>query len=154
MKITKVVVAVAYALAVLVAITSEPVPAEATVTPTTGKFEFTFTITLSSTIATTTQIGCFVQLEVTGDTVTAGIVDTAGNAATRSGSTATCTVDVPYSWKLGTPKIDKVTLLYTIEAPVLGGAYAVPYRSVHGNLGTIAVPGDGATTTETIDATI
>ena len=154
MKVRKLVLAVACVLVFLVANTFEPVPAEAAGTPTTGTFEFTFTITVSSTIATNTQIGCVVQLEVTGDKVTPGIVETAGYAATRSGGAATCIVDVSYSWNLGTPATDKVILLYTIEAPVLGGAYAVPYRSTHGNLGTIAVPANGATTTETVAATI
>jgi hypothetical protein len=154
MKITKLVLAVACVVGILVASTFEPVAAEASVIPTTGRFVFNFTITLDSTIATTTPIGCVVQLEVTGDKVTADIIETAGYAATRSGSTATCTVDVPYSWNLGTPTTGKVTLLYTIEAPVLGGAYGVPYRSSHGDLGTIAVPADGAATTKTVAATI
>ena len=147
MKITKLL----FAIACVVGLVSA---ASAAVTPTTGQFVFNFTITLSSTIATTTAIGCVAEVSVSGDNALPGIQETLVKAATRSGNTATCTVTIPYSWNLGSPATDKVSLQYTIEAPVRGGAYGVPYRSSHQNLGTIAVPANGATTTETIAATI
>jgi hypothetical protein len=147
MKFTK----LSFVLACMVGLMSGEASA---VTPTTGEFVFNFTITVSSTISTSTTIGCIVEVEVSGDKTTPGIQEIVGSAATRTGNTATCTVDVPYSWNLGNPSTDKVTLLYTIEAPVLGGAYAVPYRQSHEDIGTIAVPSTGTTTTETIAATI
>jgi len=119
----------------------------AAVTPTTGQFVFNFTITLSSTIPTTTTIGCVAQVSVTGDKSIPGILEIEGSTATRSGSTATCAVTIPYSWNLVNPSTDKVGIVYTIEAPVQGGVYTVPYRQTHENLGTILVPANGATTT-------
>ncbi|MGO9403591.1 MAG: hypothetical protein ACLPVW_08985 [Terriglobales bacterium] len=124
-------------------------------TPTTGTYSLTINITLASTIPSATQIVCLVQIDVTGDSVLSGIEQTAGSAATRSGDTATCTVTIPYSWELGTPATDKLDRVYSILAPV-EATYGkpVPVRSAHLNLGSIAMPANGATTTETVTATL
>jgi hypothetical protein len=135
---------------------SEPGSVEAaTVIPTTGTYVFNLTITLASTIATGTQIVCLVQIEVTGDSVLSGVQQTVGVAATRSGNTATCTATIPYSWNLGSPATDKLDRVYSILAPVEATVgKPVPFHSAHLNLGSIAMPASGATTTDTLTATL
>lgn len=122
------------------------------VAPTTGTFVFNFTITLSSTISTSTQIGCGAILTVTGDKITTSINEQANAVAIRSGNTATCTFDIPYSWALGNPTTDKVSVLYGVASPASGGT--VPIRTSQQRLASISLPANGATTTETIAVTL
>jgi hypothetical protein len=123
-----------------------------------GKFVFNFTITVDSTIASTNKIACFAGASVTGDTTTTEIVDAAATAVTRgTGTTVKCTVTVPYSWKLASSSTDKVNLSYTVSSP---GSFALTPETLYPNrqggqsLGTIKVPLNGTTTTETITATM
>lgn len=122
----------------------------------TGKFVFNFTITVNSTIASTSQIGCFAGVSTNDTTNLNNVVDAAAVAVTRgSGTTVKCTVTIPYSWKLGSPSTDMVHLSYTIGSPLeLGIVSAYPNREGAQSLGTIKVPLNGATTTETITATM
>jgi len=63
-------------------------------------------------------------------------------------------VNIPYSWNLASASTDKVTLTYSIEAPVEATATtAFPQRMSTQSLATIAVPTSGTTTTETVTAT-
>jgi len=121
-----------------------------TITPTTGTYVFSFTITLTSTIGTSTKIVCSASILVSGDTLLTSIQQTAAVAATRSGSTATCTVNIPYAWSLGNPATDKITPVYTIQAPVEGATVPTPFHYVHVQERAIALPANGATTTETV----
>jgi hypothetical protein len=127
-----------------------------TVSTLTGKFVFNFTITVESTIASTSQIGCFAGVSTTDTTNLNNVSDFAAVAVTRgSGTTVKCTVTIPYSWKLGSPTTDMVHLSYTIGSPLqLGITTAYPNREGAQSLGTIKVPLNGATTTETITATM
>lgn len=120
-----------------------------------GKFVFNFTITISSTISTSVKIACAANATLE-DTATLNLIlESAEVTATRSGSTATCTVDIPYSWKLGSAPTDKVTLTYQIVAPVEAtGSSVLPSRLSEQTVGVISVPANGSTTTETITATI
>ena len=129
-----------------------------TVTTFTGKFVFKFTITVDATIAATAKIACSASAAV-DDNLTGGapsfISEAAVALATRSGSTATCTVNIPYSWNLTTASTDTVTLGYSIIAPIEVAVVtgALPSRTSSANLASIKVPANGATTTETITAT-
>jgi hypothetical protein len=152
MKITRLFITAACVLIVLVATSFQPVHVDAA-TPTTGTFEFTFDITISSTIDTSTQIACGAILTVGGDTITPSITESQNANATRSSSTATCTVDIPYSWNLGNPTTDKISIVYAIEAPAYTNG-TVPYRASQQRLADIAVPKTGTTTPETIAVTI
>jgi hypothetical protein len=123
----------------------------------TGKFVFNYTITVDATIAATAKIACSASA-VVEDNVTGGspniIEEEASALATRSGSTATCTVNIPYSWNLATSTTDMVTLGYTIAAPAEATATtALPSRFSSQSLPAIKIPVTGATTTETIAAT-
>jgi hypothetical protein len=121
-----------------------------------GKFVFNFTITVNSTIASTSQIGCFASVSTTDTTNLNNVGDAAGVVVTRgSGTTVKCTVTIPYSWKLGNASADVVHLSYSIGSPLeLGLVNAYPNREGAQSLGTISVPLNGATTTETITATM
>jgi hypothetical protein len=130
----------------------------ATTTTFAGKFIFSFTITVDATISSTAKIACSASATVE-DNITGGnpnfILEEASALATRSGSTATCTVNIPYSWNLATGSSDKVMLAYTISAPAEASASAsLPSRlSEVEDFATIAVPTTGTTTTETVTAT-
>jgi len=120
-----------------------------------GKLVFNFTITVSSTIASSLKIACAATASLEDITTLNFISETAEVTATRTGSTATCTVTIPYSWNLGSSTTDKVTLTYSIIAPVEAtGSSVLPSRISSQSIGTISVPANGATTTETITATI
>ena len=136
-----------------------PAPAGSDETPTpeasasTGKFVFNFTITIASAVPAGDVIQCGAEASVfdvvrifddTADFVT----------ATRSGSSATCKVTIPYSWPLTTPSSDPVTLTYNVTtgAPTTGSAGQLTYRYSYGGLVPIKVP-TAATTTENISVT-
>lgn len=119
-----------------------------------GKFVFNFTITVSSTLASTAKILC--EASATTDDIGSAnlILETAAVTATRSGSTATCTVTIPYSWNLSSASTDKVGLSYQIIAGVPTATTPLATRTSEQSLKTINVPANGATTTEAITATI
>jgi hypothetical protein len=128
---------------------------EAPLTVTTGKFVISYTITISSALASTAKIACIATASLADATTGNFITEEAGVLATKSGTTATCTVTIPYSWNLGSPSSDKVTLTYSIQAPVEATASTqFPQRLSTQSIGTIAVPANGATTNETVTATI
>lgn len=125
-----------------------------------GKFVVNFTITVSSAIASTNKIGCNVGVSLEDGLATTSpnfINETAGTAVTRgTGTTVTCSVTIPYSWKLTSSTTDSVSITYSIDSPVeistAAGEY--PTRSSSQTIATIKVPLNGATTTETVTATI
>jgi len=80
----------------------------------TGKFVVTFTITISSAVPTSTTIACnvgVIVIDAAGD-----ISDSLATTATRSGSTATCSVTLPYSWAVSAQS-DTVYVSYDVSAP-------------------------------------
>ena len=117
-----------------------------------GKFVFNFTITVDATISSTAKIVCTATATVE-DNLTGGspnfIIETASALATRSGTTATCTVNIPYSWSLATGTTDNITLGYNLEAPVEASATtSLPSRgSSMSNFKTMKVPTTGTTST-------
>lgn len=121
----------------------------------TGTIVVNFTITVSSAIPTTDKISCLVSASLFDTASTKSIEETATVAATRSGSTATCKVSIPYSWGLTSATTDQVSLNYVISAPGLFTATnGLPSRTSTQSLGHIPVPKTGTTTTESVAATI
>jgi hypothetical protein len=126
----------------------------------TGKIVVNFSIAVDASISSTANIACQASAEVSDGPASAKnlIHETATVLATRSGSTATCTVNIPYSWNLVTATTDKVVLGYQITAPV-----EVPTGSVTSTLparvseqpryAAIPVPISGSTTTEDLTVT-
>jgi hypothetical protein len=124
-----------------------------------GKLVFNFTITVDSTFATTTPIYCEVGASLADDAVSATgreITESAAATATRTGSTAKCTVTIPYSWSLVTPSTDIVFLSYTIIAANVSTTSipTVALRTTGQSLPSIPVPANETTTTQSIAATI
>jgi hypothetical protein len=121
------------------------------ITPTTGTFAFTVTITISKTLPTTAVIEC----EVFGgveDSITGTFSNEEVVTATRSGTTATCKLTMPYSWDLGNSSKDVVNLDLIVSA-----SYTTPQfyeESFDNPLITIPVPANGSTTKENITTTI
>jgi len=138
----------------------------AATTPTTGKFVFNFTITVNSAIPKNGVIGCDASADVFESTTGQFIHESASALATHvSGTTWTCSVSMPYSWVLSTPSTDKATLSYhlaIVEAFQITASNAtastvvapIPTRESNQNIGSINVPLNGSTTTETVTATI
>jgi hypothetical protein len=63
----------------------------------TGKFVYSFTITVSSTIPKGDMIQCFANAYTDNDTRDTYLEEEGASFATVNGSTATCTVTLPYS---------------------------------------------------------
>ena len=124
------------------------------ITPTTGKFVFNVTITVSSALPTTAVIECLVSGGVVGDPA-GTFTNTVTVTATRSGNTATCTLNVPYSWDLTTPTKDVVAFDLAVTASAGSPASASFYEETFTAPAiTTKVPATGTTTTETIATTI
>jgi hypothetical protein len=132
------------------------------VTVASGKITVNFTITIGSSIAPTSPIACMVNASVNDTNLTTfvtsnTIVEEATTLATRSGVTAKCTVTFAYSWPLVNIKTDKAMLAYSITTGTSGIANSTTSVNPRYSLQTIAtipIPAKGATTTETVAATI
>ena len=135
---------------------SRPLPSAETpaVTPTTGKIVFNVTITISSALPASAVITCLATGGV-ADAATGEFSNVAAVTAKKTGTTATCTVSVPYSWDLATPAKDIVEFDLSVEATsgTLGSATFYEEAFTAPAI-TIKVPANGATTTETIATTI
>jgi hypothetical protein len=116
-----------------------------------GVWYIQLTISLYTTPASGDIVVCGANLDV-GDTYPAfGYEEEGATQATVSGSTATCTVTIPYLWYLATPKTDMVTVTYDVSlyhAYTVGTAtQANISRTTSHTIGSYAVPGDGVHTT-------
>jgi hypothetical protein len=123
----------------------------------TGKIVVTFTITVSSTIASTTKIGCALDADVEDLGTGNFISESAASAVVRgSGTTVTCKTTIPYSWNLATQSTDMVNMSYSLTSPVAIATAAgeFPLRSSSQSIPAIKVPASGTTTTIAIAATM
>jgi hypothetical protein len=123
-----------------------------TATTFTGKLVLNIAITISSALPTTDTISCEGNATVVDNAVGGGnfLFETGAINATRTGSTATCTVTIPYSWPLVTASSDMMTLTYTVTSnPAVS-----PWRNSSQGLGTFKIPASGTTTTLAVKSTI
>lgn len=120
-----------------------------------GKLVFNFTITVSSLGLGADTVVCTATASLVDSTATGGIFITeSASVGVKEAGTVNCTVTIPYSWTLATMSTDRVSLSYSIGVVGSTSATVLPNRiSAHG-LGTISVPANGTTTTQTIKATI
>jgi len=127
----------------------------------TGTLEFNYTITLETAVPSGDVVHCEATAELV-DVPTSGsnenvITEEASVNATVKGSTATCTVKIPYSWPLANAAVDSVSRTYAVvitPPSIVNETDAQAVRRSTQYLPPIAVPKSGTTTTDTIDATI
>ncbi len=84
---------------------------EPALAPTTGTFVFNFTITIASKNLGGDTILCSANAD-TFETTGLSAEESASVKATVTGSTAKCTVTIPYSWPLKSASSDTVSLSY------------------------------------------
>ena len=121
------------------------------VTPTTGKIVLTLTVTLLSTFPSTEAFSC--GLDATAvDSNGLSFLDTEQIAATKAGSTLTCTITLNYSWALATPTVDHMIVDYTING--VAGTSGLPTRLADHGVAAMTVPASGKTTTFTLATAI
>lgn len=105
-----------------------------------GELKIAGTVTIVSTsITSTTPLICSATAIIVSD-ANGPISEEATSPASRSGSTATCTVLIPYEWLLATPTTDKVSLSVTVSAE------SVSARIHTHQVATFTVPVEGTTT--------
>jgi hypothetical protein len=118
----------------------------------TGTFSMRFNITIKSGGNPTAGIVCDGNVS----TFVAGGPYTSYNEsktvkATRTGSTATCLVSIPYAWVL-TLGNNQVNMSYVVS--LTDGTGLILSRSSIASLATFPMPATGSTTTKTIDVTL
>jgi len=129
---------------------------------TNGTLIANFTIKLVTPVPSGYQVQCYLYASVIEENasyaITNEINDNAGVKATVSGSTATCSVKVPYTWYLATPSSDTASLtyyLYIENASATNGTGEARSSSQYvPGAGAIKVPANNATTTYAIAATL
>lgn len=128
--------------------------ARAAITPTTGKFVVNVTIQVSSALPTNAVIACLVSAGV-DDTTSGAFANVVVATATRSGNTATCKLNMPYSWSLANAAKDMVKLDLAVGAGTgKQGTNSFADESFTAPVMTIKVPANGATTTQNVTTTI
>lgn len=137
--------------------------AAATTAPVTGSFVAKFTIKLSTAIPSGDSVICVLSTSLVDENTTTytlnnEIEESKSSKATVSGSTATCSATIPYSWYLSSPSTDTVALsyqLYIVSSTATNetGVARSSFQYVPG-AGAIKVPSSGTTTTYTISATL
>jgi len=137
-----------------------------TTSPTTGTFQLAITIKIASSFPTGTARAIICGANVTENSTSlttfssaAFYEETASSYATVSGSTATCTVNIPYSWVVPAPSATVMTTIagsYTVEVANTAVTAGPPLLRLTGGdfLSLKAVPTTGAVTKTAISVTI
>jgi hypothetical protein len=130
-----------------------------TTTPTTGTVEVIFDIKLVIHFPKGTPLSCSIYLGVsetnTTTFVSAGYGETAAASVAIDGTTATCSLRIPYSWLLpaGKGETASFTGTYTVSATPTATTYES--RSSNGTfVSTDVIPASGATSKYTVDVTL
>jgi hypothetical protein len=121
------------------------------VTATAGDFKVTFTITVKSSLPSTAVVSCTFSASTLEISSGLSMDDSMTVAATGTGSSRTCTLNMFYSWPLSSPSSDTVTLSYVISA--VGTGSGTLDRTSTQTLPSIKGAPSG-TTTKTVTATI
>ena len=119
-----------------------------------GKLVFNATITVASALPATDVITCSADADVVDTGAGIVFVEEATYKATRTGTTATCTVTIPYSWSLVSASTDRMSLSFVISGTGTTATTALPSRLSSQGLGSFAIPANGTTSTFTLKATI
>lgn len=116
----------------------------------TGTFKFVFAITMKSTLSAAIICSATATLlAAPAAGVPSTITETKTVTATKNGTTASCTVSIPYSWLLASPATSQVMLSYNTASEPAGVT-----RSQFVSLGTITMPANGVVTTRNVAVTL
>ena len=124
-------------------------------TTVTGNLVFHFTITVASLGLTGDTVVCTATASLVDSPATGGLFITeSASVGVKEASTVSCTVTIPYRWTLATMSTDRVSLTYSISVTGSTVTTVLPNRVSSHGLGSIGVPANGTTTTQTITARI
>jgi hypothetical protein len=115
-----------------------------------GTMSLKYVITLKSAIPADWKIHCM-QIVTVVDTGGLTFQNSKTALATRNGNTASCLVNINYSWLL-TGTEGSVHTMYSVQAE--GTPAVVEDIMANGNLSVIGVPANGATTSRTVNVTL
>jgi len=115
-----------------------PSPA-ATAATATGTIKVEFSIAIKSVLPSGDKISCGISAGLYNTTTGAGFSESAASNATVTGSTATCTAIIPYSWP-GVTSASSISLDFTLSDS-LGARFS------NDSIATFKVPANGTTTT-------
>ena len=128
----------------------------------TGTFKFDMTVKLVTPVASGQELICSATAGVDDYDSSNGTFyniydEDAATVAKVSGSTATCTVSIPYSWSLEYATTDAISYGYTLEivpSSTSSSLIDFGYRTHTSEVPSGKVPAAGATTTIPISATL
>ncbi len=128
----------------------------------TGTFKFVFTVKLVTPVASGEELVCYAGAGVDDYDTSTDVYynyydEDAAAVAKVTGSTATCTVSIPYSWLLEYASTDTVGYSYELEiVPTSTSSSLIDYgyRLHESLLPSSKVPATGATTTIAVSATL
>jgi hypothetical protein len=139
-------------------------PEAPAITPTTGTLVFNFTVSAKTAIPKNGLVTCSADASVFDSSGFTATENVTGIAKLVSGTTYSCALKIPYSWLLASAGTDTISL--TVDAAIGDGLQitatngtgtVVTPTSVRDSsqaIGTIKVPANGATTTETVAITL
>jgi len=130
--------------------------------PTTGTVHVTFNIKLSTTFPKGTVLNCNLDLAGSSVSTTTGTATTYQESVTESvaisGTTATCTAVIPYSWLVAPASgtvIDSFSGSYSVNVSADTAAAGATSRSSSSNVFTSTkIPASGTTSTYTVNVTL
>jgi hypothetical protein len=117
----------------------------------TGLLSLKFTISLKSSVPADWPIHCMQS---------ASIVDISGLyysdsktvIATRSGNTATCTVNINYGWNLTSPPSTKVSVIYSVGS--MGNSAVLSQLESTGTMPQLTLPANGGSSVRNVAITL
>ena len=134
----------------------DPETANAAAKVYTGTLEYEITAKLVTPVTSGHELACTVSALVEDLSGTGFYQEGASGVAKVSGSTATCTINIPYSWSLVDGTTDTVTLGYDLEIVPTSTTNLATYtsRTHSSELAPIKIPTSGAATPIIISATL
>lgn len=115
-----------------------------------GTLSLRINISLKSSVPADWPIHCS-QSSTVVDVTGISIVNQKTVKATRSGSTASCTVNINYAWLINNTNAQ---ILTTYGVTTLGNSSVLENIDVFGSLAPIAVPANGQTNSRTVAVTL
>jgi hypothetical protein len=141
----------------------QAIPEATTANTYSGTYKFEIKVTLVTPVGSGEEVVCNAIADVEDYNKTTYAVyndyeETASSVATVSGSTATCNVNIPYSWSLAYASSDIVSLDYLVTiVPTSTNSPLLEYsvRTHQGGIASLtSVPSTGSTTVIPVSATI